>query len=367
MRSTKPDLERQLQAVLDNAVESPDSHFPALMLYVNYPEHEPWAVASGVRNIETNTPIRPDDMFRAGSIMKPFIAVVMLQLIEEGRFSLDDPLPSLLPASVVAKFPDSDKITVRMLLNHRTGIADFISPDILGEILTNPTRIRQNEEWLDLAAAQEPLFPPGGNWAYSNTNYVLASLIIEEVTAQQWRVEVRERIFEQLKLHNTLLPEPGDTSIPENYAFGHLAGELLGRPGEVLVSPQVDPSMAEAAGGAALLTTTADLARFMGALMADDLFQNDESLKEMVAFDNNAANPLLFLVGYGLGMMRFKFPGDVEGFGHWGSAPGYNSVVAYIPDKEITLVFSSNLFPPDQAIEPPLNAIIDIVTSPDRP
>ncbi len=253
-------------------------------------------------------------------------------------------------------------MTVRMLLSHKTGIADFIIPDVMGEILTNPEKVWLNEEWLDIAAVQEPLFQPGANWAYSNTNYVLASLIIEEVTGQPWRVEVRERIFEPLNMENTLLPEPGDTSIPSNYAFGHLAGDLLGKSGEILLSPQVDPSMAEAAGGSALLTTTGDLVRFMDGLMAGNLFQNDQTLAELLAF-NDASDPIFSQVGYGLGMEIYKFPGGVDGFGHWGGAPGYMSVVIYLPAEDITLALSSNLFPPDPAMGGALNAIIEIITS----
>ena len=359
---TEDDLGSQLQVLLNDAVERPDSNFPGLILYVDNHENEPWALASGLGNIETNTPMDPDAKFRAGSILKPFIAVVIFQLIEEDRFSLDDPLPAILPATIVDKFPDTDKMTVRMLLNHRTGIPDSITPEVVDEIIANPARIWQNEEWLDIAAAQEPLFPPGENWSYSNTNYILASLIIEEITGQPWRVEVRERIFEPLNLENTLLPEPGDTPIPENYAFGYIDGEFLGSPGEVLPAPQVDPSMVAAAGGMALLTTTADLVRFMDGLMAGDLFQNDGTLAEMLAF-SDASVPQISQVGYGLGMMALKFPGGVEGIGHWGDAPGYGSVVIYLPAEEITLALSSNLFPIDRAMGTALNAIIEIITS----
>jgi D-alanyl-D-alanine carboxypeptidase len=348
-----------LQTALDEAVEGPE--YVGAFLYVSNPEFGTHSLASGLDEIETDTPMRPDDKFRAGSIMKPFIAVVTLQLVEEDRFSLDDTLPTVLPENIAAKFPDSDKITVRMLLSHRSGLPDFLTPDVYAEIIANPAKVWEDEEWCDISAAQEPDFAPGESWAYSNTNYILLGMIIEEATGQSWRVEVRERIFEPLNLENTLLPEPGDTSTPGNYAHGYIYGELVGMPGELLESPEVDPSMAGASGGHALITTTADLARFMDALRAGDLFQKDETLAEMMAF-NDASDPMLMLVGYGLGIMKFAFPGGVEGFGHFGGTAGFMSAVIYLPAEDITLVISANVFPPNPDTYP-LNPVLELLTS----
>jgi len=323
-------LASQLQAALENAVENPEAKFPGVLLYVSSAELGTWTGAAGLGNIETSTAMKPDDKFRAGSTLKPFISVVILQLVEEGRFSLDDPMPAILPESVTAKFANSDEITMRMLLNHTSGIADFMIEAVYAEIVANPAKIWEADEWLDIAGAQEPNFAPGDSWAYCNTEYVLLGLVIEQATGQSWRQEVRERVIEELNLENTLLPEPGDTSIPIDHARGYhdVGGELVDFTG-------VDPSMAGAAGGHALVTTTADLVQFLDAVLAGELFQNAETLDEMLVFVD--APYMGGQVGYGLGMVKYMLPGGVEMLGHSGGTAGYRCLVRHIPAQGITI------------------------------
>jgi len=258
----------QLQMVLEDAVDSPETVFPGAMIYVSSPEIGTWSGAAGLGNIETETAMRADDKFRAGSTIKPMIAVVILQLVEEGKFSLDDPMTAVLPESVTSKFTYSDQITVRMLLNHTSGMADCIGP-VMNEIIADTAKVWEVDEWLNVASAQEPYFAPGEDWTYSNTDYILLGLVIEQATGRSWRDSLRERIIKKLNLENTLLPEPGDLSIPGNYAHGYMD---LGA-GLIDVT-EFDPSMADAAGGSALVTTTTDLARFLDALLAGEFFQN---------------------------------------------------------------------------------------------
>ncbi len=337
IRIAEEDIASQLQAALEAAVESPDTNFPGALLYVRSPEFGPWIGAAGLGDIETGTAMRPDDKFRCGSIMKPFISVVTLQLVEEGRFSLDDPMPAVLPESVTARFADSDQITVRMLLNHTSGIADFVTEAVVAEIFANPTKVWEDDEWLDIAAAQEPYFAPGEGWTYSNTDYILLGLVIEQATGRSWREEVRQRVIEPLNLENTLLPEPGDRSIPGNHARGYhdMGGEFVDLTG-------VDPSMAGAAGGHALVSTTTDLARFLDAVLAGELFQNDETLDEMLAFvdaPDEAGVPYY----YGLGMEKYVFPGGIELIGHAGGTAGFSAVVYYLPAQDITVAGMINI------------------------
>ena len=339
-------LAGELQSALEDVVESSKATFPGALLYVSNPELGTWTLSSGIGDVETDSPMRSDDKFRVGSIMKPFISVVTLQLVEEGLFSLDDTLPELVPESIVARFPNADKITVRMLLSHRSGLAETMIPAVIGEVTANPAKVWEVEEFLDIAAAQEPMFAPGERYTYSNTNYNLLGLVIEEATGRPWRVEVRERIFEPLNLENTLLPEPGDISIPGNHARGYILGEMVGMPGELLDFTEVDGSFVGGPGGASLVSTTSDLARFMDALMAGELFHNEETLVEMVAFDE--APDFGGQVGYGLGLMKFVLPSGVEFYGHGGGAPGYYSTVGFLPMQNITFVMSSNAYPPDE-------------------
>ncbi len=310
-------LASQLQASLEDAVQSQEIVWPGALLYVSSPDLGTWSGAAGLANVEAATPMRPDNQFRAGSLTKPFVSVVVLQLVEEGRFSLDDPMTSVLPESVTAKFANSNEITVRMLLNHTGGMPEFLNL-AMPHIIANPQRVWEDDEWLDFAAAQEPMFAPGEAQGYSNTDYILLGLVIEQATGKSWREEVRERIIEPLNLENTLLPEPGDISSPPNQAHGY---NDLGAGLVDMSELGVDPSMAAASGGQALVTTAADLALFLKALLAGELFQNAETLEEMQTFvawpEGNPISP--WVTGYGLGIMKAEFPNGIEAIGHSGT------------------------------------------------
>ena len=334
---TDQPVDVQLQAALDAAVQSPETNFPGAMLYVSSPELGTWTGVAGLGNIEMDAAMRPDDKFRAGSIMKPFVSVVILQLVEEGLLSLDDPMPTVLSENVTAKFANSDQITVRMLLNHTSGLPEFVTDVVYAEIAANPTRVWEEDEWLDIAADQVPYFTPGQGWKYSNTDYVLLGLVIEQTTGHSWREEVRERIIEPLNLENTLLPEPGDLSIPGNHARGYHAmnGALVDLTG-------VDPSMAGAAGGSALVTTTADLARFLNAVLTGELFQSAGTLNEMLAFVD-APDEAGVPYWYGLGMEKYVLPGGIEMIGHSGSTAGFSADVSSIPTLNITVAAAFNI------------------------
>jgi len=344
-------LASQLQTSLEEAVQSQETVFPGALLRVSSPELGTWSGAAGLANIEQATPMRPDNQFRGGSLTKPFVSVVVLQLVEEGRFSLDDPMTSVLPESVTAKFANSDQITIRMLLNHTGGIPEFIDM-AMPHIIADLQRVWQDYEWLDFAAAQEPLSAPGEAQYYSNTDYILLGLVIEQATGQTWREEVRERIFEPLKLENTLLPEPGDISSPPNQAHGYvdLGAGLLD-----VTEAGIDPSMASTSGGQALITTAEDLERFLKALLAGELFQNAGTLDEMQTFVPWPEGiPLsTWVEGYGLGLMKAVYPGGIEAIGHSGTSADFNAFVFYLPDQNITISGAVN-FPDGEACFDPL-------------
>jgi D-alanyl-D-alanine carboxypeptidase len=160
-------LAGQLQETLDRGVESPRTVFPGTALYVSQPELGTWAGAAGEANIDPGTPMQPGDKFRAGSIMKPFVATAILQLVEEGKLALDDPLPKVLPADIVARVSGADRITLRMLLNHTSGIPEYSDERFNRTVMADPQRVWQVGEFLDLSAAQPRQFEPGQGYAYS--------------------------------------------------------------------------------------------------------------------------------------------------------------------------------------------------------
>jgi D-alanyl-D-alanine carboxypeptidase len=303
-----------------------------------------WSGAAGLGELETNTSMRPHDRFRAGSLTKPFIAAVVLQLVEEGRFALDDPISTLLPDQVAGKFSNSDQITVRMLLNHTSGLPDFMNlagPDIMAQL----GKVWEVEEFIDYAAVQEPWFAPGEAQSYSNTGYALLGMIIEEATGRPWRQEVRQRVFESLSLEDTFLPAAEETAIAGDHAHGYADfGE-----GIVDATEMATASVVGAAGGQSLVTNAPNLARFMEALLASQLFQENGTLDQMLTFvESSPDHPLReFVTEYGLGLMEASFGDGITAIGHSGDTEGgYSGFVFHFPDQAITIAGAVNMLDP---------------------
>jgi D-alanyl-D-alanine carboxypeptidase len=217
-----------------------------------------------------------------------------------------------------------------MLLSHRSGIPNWLTPAVHDEIVHHPDKVWDVAEFLDLAAAQPPLFAPGTSYSYSNTNYNLLGLIIERVTGRSWRHQVTRRVIDPLDLEHTTLPAPGDRFLTGAYAHGY--GEVDGRTVDL---SHIDPSMAGAAGGGALVTTVQDLAGFLDSLLAGRLFSKRDTLRQMLTFlpapDEGGQ------VGYGLGIIQRLVPGGIELIDHLGMTAGYSAYVGRLLGRQITI------------------------------
>jgi len=330
-----PDLARQLQRALREALRDPGTTAPGAILHVRSPRLGRFTGVAGLGRVAPDVPIRRADRFRAGSIAKTFVSVVVLQLAERGRLSLDARLPEVLPAGVVGRFPTAADITVRMLLNHRSGIPEWLSPAVAEQVARHPAKVWKVSEFLDLAAAQPPVFAPGTGFFYSDTNYNLLGLIIGRITGRSWRHEVTRRVIRPLRLTRTELPGPGHRSIEGPHAHGY--AELDGK---TIDLTRVDPSFAGAAGACALVTTVQDLARFLDVLFRGRLFRHRATLRSML--DLAPAQGEGGLVGYGLGIEQYALPGGVELVGHLGGTAGYRSFVGRVRPLGVTMTFALN-------------------------
>jgi D-alanyl-D-alanine carboxypeptidase len=223
-----------------------------------------------------------------------------------------------------------------MLLNHTSGIGDYADEAFDREVAANPRRRWPVEELLDRGAALPRVFAPGERFAYSNTDYNLLGVILEQVTGRPWRAVVRDRVIRRLRLAHTSLPQPGHVPAGRDIAHGYETVD-----GTVYDLTAVDSSMAGAAGGQALLTTAADLTRFLHGLLAGRLFHQRRTLDEMRTFV--AAQDEHGLAGYGLGLERYVLPGGVEFVGHMGTGAGYRTLMFHLPARHIdfTLTFNS--------------------------
>ncbi|MFH8381633.1 serine hydrolase domain-containing protein [Kitasatospora sp. NPDC018058] len=272
-----------------------------------------WRNATGVADLATALPADPEGRFRIGSTTKTFVATTLLQLVGERRLDLDDRLECLLPGIV----PNSTGITVRQLLNHTSGVADytkdpafeFSEQDWLTARRFKPYSL---QDLVDIADKYPPAFPPGQDWRYSNTNYVLIGMIIEKLTGRSWQEEVTRRIIRPLHLTGTSMPG-NSPFIPGPHAHGYLKTDT----GPVDVT-LLNPSMAGPAGGA--VSTTADLTTFIGALLDGRLLRPTElaAMQQTSSFGAGRS--------YGLGLQRLDTPCGTF-WGHAGGIPGYNTLM----------------------------------------
>lgn len=312
-----------LQSTIDGVVA--EKVAPGVSLRVERPGYEAWQGTSGVADIETAAPITSADRFRAGSILKMAIATVSLQLVEQGKLSLDAALTELLPKSFTDRVPNAGAITLRMLLDHTSGVADFVDESFVAAVAADPTHVWTIDEKLDHVATLKPTFAPGAGWSYSNTNYLIAGQIIEGATGEPWRKTVRERVFLRAGMTESALPEEGNP-LCDGCARGYQPIE------DALVDiTEVDPSMAGAAGGDALVTTARDLAKLLRAVTTGKLFRDAGSFELMRDFVD-APVPEWAQTGYGFGFARYELEGS-EFVGLYGGTAGFHAFTLSEPSS----------------------------------
>jgi D-alanyl-D-alanine carboxypeptidase len=316
----EPALGDQLQAALEAARAEQD--LPGLAMAVAYRgSRQLWASATGFANLSTQTPWRPGDQSRIGSVTKTFTAAIIMQLSEEGALSLDDAIEKWVPGWYEGP-------TLRQLLGHTSGIVSYnyvASFDM--------ARAWTPEELVKWAYDNEPSlrFAPGTQWEYSNTNYVLLGMVIEKVTGQSYEDSLRTRLFEPLGL-DMRLAQSGDDD-------PRLVRAYSGTP-PLDHSDAADPSFGWAAG--AIVSTPTDLVRFVEALYGGELLSS-ESLELMTTPSGVTAADQ---EDFGLGTF-IESDGEHTLFGHTGGIGGYQSYAYYLEPEDVALVVMSNRLPTD--------------------
>jgi D-alanyl-D-alanine carboxypeptidase len=300
---------------------------PAAILAVDSPGHRLALAASGTGLRDAGPPVTVDAQFRVASITKPFVATVVLQLAEEGRLRLDDSLSQHLPT-----FPGGDRITLRQLLNHTSGVPDFELADRFGEtLLADRQRRWRTDEILALVTGVRPDFAPGTRYAYSNTGYVLLGEVIRVVTGSTWAAQVRRRIIEPLGLKHTHVA--GAEPVPGGVLPGYYDADNDGDQ-ENIETGRPWPSLETAQGPAgALVSTAADLAVFGGALFRGRLLR-PASLRRMLA--EGPHHPRNSNYGLGVEITRQDYRTTV--WGHGGALPGFRSALWYEPHRDVVIV-----------------------------
>ncbi|BAY84290.1 beta-lactamase [Calothrix parasitica NIES-267] len=215
--SSKQLKNSQLQTVLDEAVE--DLDIPGVVMYISGPQGT-WIGASGYSDLDSEILMKPDDKLALASASKTFVGVVILKLVEQGQLNLDESINNYLPKDISRKIRYSDEITVRQLLNHSSGIIDYLD-DNFTEITEGRSRSQpwKAREVIKLIYG-EPQAKPGKKHDYSNSNYILLELIVEETTGKSLAETMRDKILNPIGLENTFteLRERNNTSIVTGYS-----------------------------------------------------------------------------------------------------------------------------------------------------
>lgn len=349
--SNLPAFARTLQPQIEESLD--EMRVPGAIVLVDVPDQGTWSATFGTEDLATDEPMNPADHFRIGSITKTMTGTVILQLVDEGKLKLDDPVGKYRPG-----VPNGKHITIRQLLNMTSGLYSYSEDKGFNETLDNkPGKEWTPEELVRIGLKHKPDFAPGKGFQYSNTNTVLLGLIIEQITGNSLRQEYKERIFEPLGMSHTLLPAQSSTSIPEPYSHGYMYGTNV----DALNSPIIEgkeatqanasagkpkdvtndsPSWAWAAGG--VISTLDDLEIYVKALATGKFIPppaaelTPKTQKERLTYV-----PASTSAGAAYGLAIVDFGGYI---GHDGQLPGYNSFAAYNPDTGATIIVLTNVF-----------------------
>ncbi|WP_328329307.1 MULTISPECIES: serine hydrolase domain-containing protein [unclassified Streptomyces] len=289
-----------------------DDGMPAALASVKDRDGRTRTYTAGVGDLTTNSKVPRDGQVRIGSNTKAFTAVVVLQLVGEGKIALGADVDTYLPGLVRGKGIDGRRITVRQLLQHTSGLPDY-GMHIGDDEIRN--RYFEPRELLDIALRYKADAAPGETWGYSNTNYLLAGLIVQKVTGRPLAEEIDRRIIKRIGLRHTYFPTPGDKTIREPHPQGYHRNPA---DGPLRDFTEIDPSAGWAAGQ--LISTNSDLNRFFTALLAGRLLPAAQ-LAEMRTTVPAGTSGLR----YGLGLTSRPLSCGGVYWGHGGDIPGYET------------------------------------------
>ncbi|MBG0826613.1 beta-lactamase family protein [Planomonospora sp. ID67723] len=322
----RPELQKAIQEIVD-------SGFAGVQLRV-HDERGEWAGSAGVRKLGETAEPATNGHFRIGSNTKTFVATLVLQLVADGEVGLDAPADDYLP-----EFGLDRRITVRMLLQHTSGLFNFTGeyyPDGTSapgipwqgqEYVDSLSHTYQPEELVRLALSKPVRFEPGTDWSYSNTNYVLAKLLIEKVTGRPLAEEMQRRILGPLGLSGTVVPG-ASPEIPEPHAHGYYRYEDAGQ-WKVVDVTRMSPSWISAAGD--MISTTEDLHTFIAALVGGELIPAPLLAEMCTPYPR---------IGYGLGVFVQETDCGGTVITHNGGFFGWGALMYSTPDGSRTLTAS---------------------------
>jgi D-alanyl-D-alanine carboxypeptidase len=340
----------KLQATVDATAK--ELLVPGAVVLLRTPQGE-FAVTYGTTLLGAKNPPGIDTYFRAASNTKTMTAAVILQLAQEGKLSVDDAVSKYVPG-----VPNGDHITIANLLEMRSGLYNYTNdPEISASMDHDPTKAWSTVELLAMAFAHPPNVPPGTDYEYSNTNYLLLGLIAEKVDSKPLAQSMRDRLFGPLGLQHTLFPAVAVNTLPQPFSHGYLYGsasvamvdsppyspdvQAAARAGTLLPKDYTDLNHSFAEGAGAVISTASDLATWIEALVGGRVLNAANQRRWLDSLQpEDPSKPKGQKYGYGITQISWG-PNTI--YFHGGETPGYNSFMGYDPNNRVTLVVWANL------------------------
>ncbi|MBU6340830.1 MAG: beta-lactamase family protein [Bacteroidetes bacterium] len=319
------------QAVLDKYVAKGLPGITALVRDAN----GIWVGTSGKADVSQNVPMTPCTVSKAASLTKTFIATLTLKLVEEGKFELDNNISPWLSQDVLKHVKNARQSTIRSLLNHTTGIADIIvDNNFYLSVLNNPSRKWEPEDLIRFVYDDPAVFEYGKGVSYSNTNFLLLSMIIEKVTGVDHAILLREKVLAPLHLDNTFYY--WHEALPDNVAQGYFD---LYNNNSIINVTNFNTGSGNGYGG--IYSNVYDLQVFIDALVREKRVLQTSTLDQMLTFtapegDAHRAN--------GLGIFKdfLERAPDQYAYGHRGRDLGYTADMFWFPNYDITFTYLIN-------------------------
>ena len=345
----KPFDEAAVTAVFEEQAQALGQ--PGAVILIRTPEGE-FTATYGVTSPGGSTPVSLDDHIRIGSNTKTWTGTVILQLVQEGKIALDDPVSKFRP-----DVPNGDNITIEQMLMMRSGLTNYTETLELNTALDeDPQRVWNPEELVAMGLALPPDFEPGTNYHYSNTNTILLGLIAEQLDGKPLSQIYADRLLTPLGLTETSFPELADSSLPAPHSEGYFWWTNVNTIGSSKLPPDLmaeadagtflpndgtldNPSWAWSAGSG--ISTAGDLADWVKALVGGNDALLDPEMQEarMNSFQStDPEDPKAPSYGWNIGQFG-------QFYGHTGELPGFNSFMGYDPVNDVTMVVWANLAP----------------------
>lgn len=331
--TAQPSPER-LQFKLDSLRMA--SNFPGLSVSIIDKDYKITSITSGFSDVEKQIPLSTKHLLMQGSVGKTYVAAIAVMLIKDGKLNLDEKVSVYLSRYAwYSQIPNASSITVRQIMNHSSGVMRYeFKPDFINDLNAMPTKTWKPEELLKYVFDEKASFPAGQGWEYSDTNYILLGMIIEQLTGKKYYELLREKILEPFKLINT---KPTDKALLPGIAQGYagrdnefnLSEKVINDNGSFVINPQFEWT------GGGIYSTTEDLAKWGTLLYEGKVIDTALLLKDAVTAKLGRDTK------YGLGVIIRTTQQGIA-YGHSGFFPGYLTELYYFPDKKLCIAMQGN-------------------------